>query len=89
LTKLDAVVSYGFKAVRDARKELVDKIERELEKQVVKALVAGEEEEKVEEKVGETIDGEEVEKVVVEDVHMEDRPSVAPTEALEASETSV
>jgi len=61
----------------------------ELKKLVVKALEAGEEEEKVEEKVGGTIDGEEDEKVVVEDVHMEDRPSVAPTEALEASETSV
>ena len=85
LTKLDAVESYGSKAVRDTRKELVVQIERELvelEKKVMKALGVGEEEEKVEEKVGELID-EAVEKAVVEDVQMEDCPSVAPTEAPE------
>ena len=71
LTKLDAVESHGFKAVRDARKELVVQIERELgelEKQVFQALGVGEGEVKVEEKM----DEEQVEKAVVMDVHMED-----------------
>ncbi len=55
LTKLDAVESYGFKDIRGARKELVVQIERQLaevEKKVIQALGVGEEEEKVEEKVG-------------------------------------
>jgi hypothetical protein len=81
LTKLDAVESHGFKAVRDARKELVVQIEREsgeLEMKVVQALAVGKEEGNVEEKVEETMGGEQVEKAVVEVVHMEYRPSVAP-----------
>ena len=86
LTKLDAVESFGFKAVRDARKELVVNIERELEeleRKVVTALGVGEEEKKDEGKAEETMDEEEVEKsiVEVEDVHMEDHPTAAPTEA--------
>ena len=63
-TKLDAVESYGFKAVRDARKELVVQIEKELvelEKKVIQALGVGEQEEKAEKKVRELMD-EEVEK---------------------------
>ena len=62
-TKLEAVESCGFKAVRDARKELVVQIEKELvelEKKVIQALGVGEQEEKAE-KVGELMD-EEVEK---------------------------
>ena len=54
LTKLDAVESCGSKAVRDARKELVVQIERELvelEKKVIQAPGVGEEE-----KFGETTD---------------------------------
>ena len=74
--------SYGFEAVRDAGRELVVQIERELVEQgrVIQAL--GECEEKIEEKIGETISEEQIKK---EDVHMEDRPSVAPMEASEAS----
>jgi hypothetical protein len=67
LTKLGAVESHGFKAVRDARKELVVQVEgelRELEKEAVQALRVGEEEEKVEEKVEETMGEEQVEKVL-------------------------
>lgn len=59
LTKLDAVESYAFKDVREARKELVVQIKRgsvELEKKVIQALGAGEEEEKVEKKVEELIE---------------------------------
>ena len=48
--------------------------------EVMKALGVGEEEEKVEEKVGETMGEEEVEKAAVEDVHMEDRPSAEASE---------
>jgi hypothetical protein len=86
LTKLDAVESFGFKAVRDARKELVVNIERELEeleRKVVTALGVGEEEKKIEGKVEETMDEEEIEKsiVEVEDVHMEDHPTTTPTKA--------
>jgi len=81
LTKLDGVESHGFKSVRDARKELVVKIERELgelEKKVIQALGVGEEK-------GEETKGEErVEKAVVEDVHMGGRPSVAPAEVSKA-----
>ena len=54
LTKLDAMESYGFKDVRDARKELVVQIKSEsveLEKKVIQALGAGEEEKKVEEPI--------------------------------------
>ena len=75
LTKLDAVESHGFKVVRDARKELVVQIERELgelEKKVIKALEVGEEEGKVDEKVEEAMDEGQVGKAVVGDVHMED-----------------
>jgi len=92
LTKLDAVESCGFKAVRDARKELVVKIERELgelEKKAMEALGVGEAEGKVEEKVKETMDEEDVEKAVVEDVDMGDRPSIAPAETSEAPEASI
>lgn len=43
LTKLDSVESYGFKAVRDARKELVVQIERKLvELEVIRVLGEGE-----------------------------------------------
>lgn len=55
---------------------MVIKIERELrelEEKVMKAPGVGEEK-KVEEKVGETMDGGDVENAVVEDVHMEHRP---------------
>jgi len=86
LTKLDAVEGYVSKAVRDTRKELVVKIERELgelEKKAMKALGVGEAEGKVEEKIKEMMDEEEVKKAVVEDTDMEDRRSVAPTEASE------
>ena len=89
LTKLDAVESFGFKAVRDARKELVDRIERELEeleKKVTTALEVSEEERKVERRVEERIEGEEVEKEAVEDVHMEDVPLSHLFEVSEASE---
>ena len=67
--------SYGFRAIEDSRKELVIKIERELrelEEKVMKALGVGEEE--VKEEVGETMNGGDIENVVVEDVHMEHRP---------------
>ena len=75
LTKLDAVESHGFKAVRDARKELVVQIERELgelEKKVIQALEVGEEEGKVYEKVEEAMGEGQVGEAVVGDVHMED-----------------
>ena len=75
LTKLDAVESHGFKAVRDARKELVVQIEwelGELEKKVFQALEVGEEEGKVDEKVEEAMDEGQVGKAVAGDVHMED-----------------
>ena len=77
LTKLDTVEGHGFKAVREARKELVAQIERvrELEKEVIQTLRGGEEEEKVEEKVEETMGEKQVEKAVVEDVYMGDQPS--------------
>jgi len=81
LTKLDAVESHGFKSVRDARKELVVQIEKELgelEKKVTQALGVGEG--KGEETKGE----EQVERAVLEDVHMGGRPSVAPAEVSEA-----
>ena len=78
--------SHGFKSVRDARKELVVQIEKELgelEKKVIQALGVGEE--KGEEEKGEETKGEEqVERAVLEDVHMGGRPSVAPAEASEA-----
>jgi len=76
------VESHGFKSVKDARKEFVVQIERELGelKNVIQALGVGEEEEKVEEKVEETMGEEQVEKAVVEEVHMEYFPSVAPVE---------
>jgi len=86
LTKLDAVESHGFKSVRDARKELVVQIEKELgelEQKVVQALGVGEE--KGEEGKGEETKGEEqVERAVLEDVDMGGRPSVAPAGVSEA-----
>jgi len=88
LTKLDAAESFEFKAVRDARKELVDRIERELEeleKRVTTALEVNEDEEKVQERGEEKTKEGKVEKEAVEDVHMEDRPAVAPAEVSEAS----
>ena len=54
LTKWDAVESFGFRVVRDARKELVVKIEKELEeleKKVMAALRIAEVDEKVEKPV--------------------------------------
>ena len=55
LTKLDAVESFGFKSVRDARKELVDRIERE---KVTIALKVNEEEKKNEGRVEERMEEE-------------------------------
>jgi len=77
LTKLDGVESHGFKAVGDAKKELVAQIEREfweLEQKVIQALGVGEEEVKVEEEGEEMMGEEQVEKAVVEDVHIGDQP---------------
>ena len=71
--------SHGSKAVRDARKELVVQIERELgelERKVIQALRM--DEEKVEEKVEETMGEEQIENAGVEDVHMGYQPSVTP-----------
>ena len=79
LAKLDAVDSFGLKVVRDARKELVVQIERELdglEKKITTALGTGE----TKEGLGE----EEVEKPAHEDVRMEVHPAVAQVETPEA-----
>ena len=79
LAKLDAVDSFGLKVVRDARKELVVKIERELdelEKRVMTALGTGERKEGLGE--------EEVEKPAHGDVRMELHPAVAQVETPEA-----